>query len=371
MHTLLAALVLAAGTVLQPASTPPASRGSALTDPPKELAKDEVLGFTDASLLPDWATKPADRNAAVAYLTAHNSLPKGFIDTLMAVEWDKAPKKPGEASDDSFDAAVKALREGGQPSLDLCLSAAALVKCDFELSYEAGVGMLMPHLSMTRALARTLRLDARAHLLDHRPDLAAKRLAAMFAMSAHVANDRVLISTLVSVAIASLAAEEATVLLDAGTLAPADAANLRAAIAAVTSSGFRAKDALTTERDLFLAWFKLAMNKGDDAAHDLTAMLVNVEDRDLARRVRALQGEALDRELARAREAYDEVLAAWGTPPSPDTPAKLAVLEQRLHKGDFGMIARISMPSFNKAWTSLDKVSQSLTTLDQRLAEIK
>jgi hypothetical protein len=172
----------------------------------------------------------------------------------------------------------------------------------------------------------------------------------------------------VSVAITSLAAEEAAVLLDSGTLTPFDAALLRDAIAAVNTGGFRAKDALTMERDLFLHWFKLAMNKGDDAALAAATMLAPPEDKDLARRVRALQGEALDRELARAREAYDEVLAAWGTP---DTQAKLAVIGERLHKGDFGVIARISMPAFAKAWTSVEKVTKTLKDLDQRLSEIK
>jgi hypothetical protein len=368
MHTLIAALTLTAGTVLQPVSTPPASRGSALTPPAPELTDDEPLNFQDASLIPDWATKPADRNAAIAYLTARASLPKPAEDALMAVEWDKAPKKAGDPSHDTLDAAVKALREGGQPSLDLCLAAADMTKCDFELAYEGGVSMLMPHLSMTRMLARTLRLDARAHLLANRPDLAAMSLRAMFRMSSHVASDRILISTLVSVAITSLAAEEAAVLLDSGTLTPFDAALLRDAIAAVNTGGFRAKDALTMERDLFLHWFKLAMNKGDDAALAAATMLAPPEDKDLARRVRALQGEALDRELARAREAYDEVLAAWGTP---DTQAKLAVIGERLHKGDFGVIARISMPAFAKAWTSVEKVTKTLKDLDQRLSEIK
>jgi hypothetical protein len=359
MHTLIAVLTLAAGTILQPPSSPQAA-----ADPSAQ----EILNFKDASLIPDWATKPADRNAAIAYLTARASLPKPAEDALMAVEWDKAPKKPGEPPHDTLDAAVKALREGGQPAVNLCLAAAEMSRCDFELAYEGGVSMLMPHLSMTRMLARALRLDARAHLLANRPDLAAMSLRAMFRMSAHVSNDRILISTLVSVAITSLAAEEAAVLLDSGMLTPFDAALLRDAIAAANAGGFRAKDALTMERDLFLHWFKLAMNKGDDAALAAAAMLAPSEDKDLARRVRTLKGEALDRELARAREAYDEVLSAWGTV---DTQAKLAVIDERLKKGDFGFIARISMPSFNKAWTSIEKLTKTLADLDGRLAQIK
>jgi hypothetical protein len=368
MNTLIACLVLAAGTVLQPGGgggTPPAqpANGQPVEGFEIDLGDAELLNFKDPSLIPSWATKPENRNAALGYLTAQSNLPKLLSDAISEIEWDKVPTS-GEAPE-AFTKAAKILRDAGEQAIEDCLAASSREKCDFELSYEGGVSMLMPHLGMTRNLARVLRFDARDQLLQGHADKAAQRVAALFRMGRHVTNDRILISTLVGYSISTLATQEARVLVNSGKLSPADVALLRGAIANIVKDDpFNGKASLVMERDLFLKWFEVAISRGDATAKAAVAMYSDSETKS---HLKGLKGESLTREIGLAREGYDEIIAAWGTP---DTTAKLIAINARLEKGEFGVIARVAMPAFTKAWTNVEKQLKDLAELDALLAAI-
>ena len=368
MNTMIACLVLAAGTVLQPAAKPPVqpATGEVVQGFEIDLAGADLLNFRDAGLVPSWATKPEDRNAAIGYLTSQANIAKHLLEAIAEIDWDQVPSS-GEAPE-AFVKAVKILREGGEQAVMDCMAASTREKCDFELSYEGGVGMLMPHLGMVRNLARMLRFDARAQLLDGHADQAAQRVAAMFRMGKHVTNDRILISTLVGNAITALATQEALVLVSSGKLTPADAAILREAIARIVKDDpFAGKAAIEMERDLFLKWFEAAIARGEPTARAAVAMYFGTADKETKASMKSLKGEDLRQEIARAREGYDEVIAAWGTA---DTAAKLIGINARVEKGDFGALARVAMPSFQKAWTNVEKQLKDLAALDEKLAAV-
>jgi hypothetical protein len=364
MQLMIMSLVLAAGSVIQPASKPPTTGGPA----PAVVSVEDPLEFKSDTLVPSWATKAADRNAALAYLSADNNLPRTLGEALAEIDWDKVPTAPGGEIPEPFAKASKVFSEGCEQSVRTMLIASTRERCDFELEYEGGVSMLMPHLGRMRQLARTLRFDARQEFLAGRPGQAAERVAAMYRMAAHVSNDRILISSLVSNAIAALATEEARVLAASGTLQAKDAEVLRAAIGRVlTSDPFRGKEAMMTERDLLLNWLRLAMNRGEKSAEAVMGLLAGTDTPGLVQELRDLKGEALDREIARAQEGYDEVLAAWGTP---DASAKFQVINSRVLKGEFGVVARVAMPSFEKAYINIEKQVKELGELDQKFAAI-
>lgn len=363
MQLMIMSLVLAAGSVIQPASKPPAG-GPA----PAAVSVEDPLEFKSDTLVPSWATKAKDRNAALGYLSADNNLPRTLGEAIAEIDWDKVPTAPGGEIPEAFAKASKILADGCLPAVNTLLTASGRERCDFELEYEGGVGMLMPHLGRMRQLARTLRFIARQELLADRPDKAAEHVAAMYRMAAHVSNDRILISSLVSNAIAALATEEARVLAASGGLSAKDAEVLRAAIGRVlTSDPFRGKEAMTTERDLFLNWLRLAMNRGGQSAEAVVELLGSGDNSGLVQELRELKGEALDREIARAQEGYDEVLAAWGTP---DAAAKFQVINARVLKGEFGVVARVAMPSFEKAYLNIEKQVKQFAELDEKLAAI-
>lgn len=363
MHALVAALVLAAGSLapIQPAAPAPAAQ------PAKQVPAQDLLEFTDASLIPAWAVKPADRNAALGYLKALADFPREAREVIGDVNWDQIgatmdPAKMPEA----YTKALTALHAGGTQWIRTCVEASTRPRCDFENSYEGGVGMLLPHLSYARTLARGLRVEARSLAIEGKRDEAARIVAATIRMSRHVTHDKILISTLVGVAIGRQGASEAAALLDAGPLGEASKADLRAALAyALTDDPFFGKASLETERDMFLEWFKIAVQKSDQAPRLIAALLGQTERPETAQRIAALKGDKLDAEIARAREAYDEVLRAWGTT---DASAKLATISRRIEQGDFGLIAQITMPSFNRSWTSCSETTQTFRDLDARLA---
>lgn len=365
MHALLAALVLAAGSLapVQPAATAPAPAAR----PADQPAAQDLLEFTDASLIPAWAVKPADRNAAVGYLKAVIDFPRDAREPLGEIDWDKiGPNMDASKMPEAYSKALAAMHAGSTQWIRTCVEASTRTRCDFENSYEGGVGMLLPHLSYLRQMARGLRLEARSLAVDGKRDEAAKLVAATLRMARHASHDRILISTLVGVAIGRVGSAEAAVLLDSGPLSDQSRAELRAALAYVlTDDPFHGRASLETERDMFLEWFKIAVQKSDKAPHLVTALLGQSDRPELSQRVAALKGDKLAAEIARAREGYDEVIRAWG---SDDATAKFIVLEKRVEQGEFGLIAQIAMPSFARSWKNCSETAQAFRDLDARLA---
>ena len=226
--------------------------------------------------------------------------------------------------------------------------------------------MLLPHLGHLRTLARGLRLEARQLAVEGKRDEAARIVASILRMSGQVTGDRILISTLVGVAISNVGLAEANALLESGALSDEARADLRSAIARVlTADPFNGRSSLETERDMFLEWFKIAVQKSDQAPHVVASLLGQTERPEVAQQIAALKGDKLTNEVGRAREGYDEVIRAWG---APDTTARLSVIEKRVEQGDFGLIAQICMPSFNRSWKNCSETVEKLQALDSRLA---
>ena len=361
MPTITALLVLAAGSFLpvQPAGTPPQGQ--------PEASAQDILDFTDSRLVPAWAVKPEDRNAAIIYLKATMDFPRETRTEVNDLNWDDVGSTTDPAKlPTAFTAASKKLREGSMLWITLCVEASKLKKYDIENGYEGGVGMLLPHLSHMRALARAMRVEARQLAVEGKRDEAARLVATMIRMSRQVPNDRVLISSLVGLAIGKVGVAEGNALLGSGGLGDAARDDLRQAIASVlTDDPYQLRAAMESERDLFLEWFRLAVVRSPKAPDAVAGLLGQQADPAVVAKIRELKGAALDAEIARAREAYDEVIRGWK---SPDAQAALAGISRRVEQGDFGLIARIAMPSFNVGWKNSDQAVADLKALDARLA---
>ena len=92
-----------------------------------------------------------------------------------------------------------------QRALDLIEEVIARPALDFQLDYRKGFGLLLPHLSQLRQTAVRLSQAAVCDLHHGRSDLATRKVQVMLATVTGIADERLVISQLVRMAIAQVA----------------------------------------------------------------------------------------------------------------------------------------------------------------------
>ena len=168
-------------------------------------------------------------NAALRYWVIFSQISQDRAETLRNIDFDKLL-----TADDVKAAFTSA--EFSIEHLDVVTSlieATRIPRCDFGVDMRQGPYALMPHLGQIRTCSRVLRLDARRLLLEGRHDEAAQRVAAILRLATHVSGDKIMISSLVAVAVAELGFAEGTKILEAGKLSPATVTELQSALAAM------------------------------------------------------------------------------------------------------------------------------------------
>jgi hypothetical protein len=319
--------------------------------------------------------KPENRNAALRYATIAYSGDRDLFTKTGDVDMSKVGFDAASLPAD-FQAACAALKAEGSGTVGQLLEATRLSKCDFEIAWEKGVMVLLPHLGKLRADARLLRVDARRLEIAGDSEGAAERLAALIRMSKHAAGDDILISSLVGVAICNLAIEETDAALAAGKLTPAGAHAILAALDTLDHTDpFHMKGALRGEQRWSLQWVKANFH-GADAGKQLVATGVLTMDEggvshevsDAARAIGLMNEAQLDAAVDLASPYYDKAIAAWD---APDAPAQLEALAQRVTNGEFGPIGRIFTPAISKCRESATKADARIASIRAKLIAVK
>ena len=109
---------------------------------------------------------------------------------------------------------------------------AALEHCKFDLEFEDGVGMLLPHLSHVRNGARLLALEVIARTEHGKPDAAADSLVAAIRLGHALRQEPVLITALVRIACDGIAIGQVQRWVARATPSPKALAKVQAALAA-------------------------------------------------------------------------------------------------------------------------------------------
>jgi len=319
--------------------------------------------------------KPQDRNAALRYATiAYSAAPDLFAK---AGEADVSNAGFDLASaPEVFRAAAHAIEMDSGNTVGQLIEASKLKKCDFEVAWEQGVGALLPHLGRLRADARLLRADARRMEMAGKADEAAERLAAMIRISRHANEDHILISSLVSAAISSLALEETEAALAAGKLTPSARATILDALNTLDKDDpFAMKPAIRGEQRWTLGWVKSAFH-GDDAGKKLVATgyldfpgdAKGSTPKQTNPAVEAI-GKMNEKQLHDAADLastyYDKIIAVWNTA---DAVKTLETMSKDVENGQYGPIGCVFAPAGSKARASSLKAEKLITDMKQKLA---
>ncbi|MFO0857327.1 MAG: hypothetical protein U0640_08240 [Phycisphaerales bacterium] len=307
---------------------------------------------------PNIAGKP---NAAVEYLKIWKGMPRDVV------------AKMSNEADPEHEAALR----DNQPLIESLLAVSEIKECDWGLDYDAGMDLLLPELGHLRTSARLFAYDA-VRLLetadaikdDIKQQKAARRLAAMWRVPTHVAGDRVLISSLVGIAISSLGEDRATELMEEQKLSVSSAQIVLNAVREFASRGddpFGTRQSVLGEKELMLGWVRREYTTGTDAGVRLAAKFAGESISPLAKsRIESLNGEQVAGELDRLEPYYDKVLEAWDKP-VPEGKAELDKLWQGLEDGEYGVLSNVLLPAFNKVYASHTKSMRDLKVFKKTL----
>lgn len=315
---------------------------------------------------PPASLEVANPNAALRYWLAFGLFSQDALDKAATIDWTPIAKElnPAKMPKEFKDVAAADCELG----VETLLWASGAERCDFELHYDAGIHALLPHLAKMRASARLLRVDARKHLLAGDADGAVERVVAMERMAAHLTSDRVVISSLVGYAIASIGLAETETILASGKMTEAGRTSLLAALQALdTKDPIGMRGALAFEKATTSAWVRRTFT-GPQAGRDLAELLgAGAQDESDVLHSAAIAGldeAGLNADLERYGAVWDEMLAAWD---GPDAKARLTALGDRISAGDYGLLAGILSPAAEKARASADKFQAALKATIQKV----
>lgn len=288
-------------------------------------------------------------------------------------EKEKIAEAWGNGLDKPVTEEAKKILQGHQGEIGAFIRAGKMTNCDFGIEWSHGFGALLPHLAKCRNTARWLGLDAARLVQEGKQEEAAERVAAIYNLAAHVGNDRILISSLVSIAICSVGDRTAAMVMDSARLTVPTRDLLLAAARRVRQSEFGVPGAIRGERAMAQMWLSTQFDGPDAGAKFLRsdgAVLLDNSGENAARQapvrkqIQAMDGAMFKADLARMAPYYDALLGVWDRPDAED---QIKALEQRLQKGEFGQFAMILAPSFDKAHVSHVKARKNLDEVINRL----
>lgn len=292
------------------------------------------------------ATK--DKNAALEYLTLRDLFDAEMLK-LAGEEWGN--NQPGWSPSEK----LTVMLEESQPLIRRLIEASKLPTSDFGIRYEDGFGALLPHLGHMRQFARVLGCDARRLAIAGRTDEAAERLCTCFRMAQHLTTDRVLISSLVSIAISSLALNQSeTIARDYGLSESARREIIKTARKLLTDDPFGTRACIQMEKQLAVNSIKpFYKGQGENAGKELAKQFRKWQfDTDGLRQIEQLNEQQLDEQMDLLDRYYATLTNLWTAKDAED---RLKQLEERLTSGEFGLLVKNIAPALTKCRISTNK----------------
>jgi hypothetical protein len=255
-------------------------------------------------------------------------------------------------------------------TIGMVVEASKLERCDWGIQYSKGPLALLDHAGPMRMLTHVL--DAKAERLAAAGDMAgaAAHIAAVFNVAEHTSQDRIMISSLVSIAMAKVASNRVNLLLDAGSIDRAGARVILDSIRRLERArDFRMTEALRTESWMISQWMRRAY-VGPEAGKLLVEGIDwMVEDSgDTLKGLSLLDERALAAHFDGIDRAYDALIGAWT---EKDGKERIREVHDAVVRGEYGLIAQVFVPDFSKSRASVTEANEVLGALVKRLEQVK
>ena len=305
-----------------------------------------------------------ETNAALRYWQAWS-----VMSPEISRVWAGVPGRDFGSPEATFDADARAMLERHGYTIGVLRRASALHRSDFGMEWELGIEMLLPHLSKVRDGANLLLAHARLAFDNGDRSEAAAALAAALRIAEHNAQDGVVISSLVSMAIAAQCERLVSYTLGAGGFEEADRREIASALARFQSvDPFRLGLALDHERTHFVAWIRKAVEARD---FDALRSMFDPNDLDVtgkqaaANVMRAVHsGQGLDAMFRGVDEALALIVDALRLP-APE--AVLNPLIEKIRRGEFGDMAVVIASTYPNILGQRARAEGLLSTMKETI----
>lgn len=238
--------------------------------------------------------------------------------------------------------------EAAQEVIAAAIRASKVEGCAWEVDYDQGIAALLPHLGPARNMVRLFSADIRRCVQEGDIEGGVERLIAMHAMARHMRVDGVLISSLVSCAIANLATTQTSLFLAHAELTASQRDRLVSAIDSYSEDPFAVQQAIVNEGRWLTAWLAEQIRNGEFRGHASEYLSLSgvVGGDEHVYKIMRLSDDALMEDLRSIRRYYDEAVTVWNDPDAGD---RLELLGQMVEEGHYGTMARILTAALSKS----------------------
>jgi len=335
----------------EPAPAPPPPPGPTVEETAREVA--------------EFAKKHGDANAALHYLEAMlqlAALPKadGEVETFVETTLLSAP--PAILAE--YPQAGAWLRSCLRPVTLRMRRGAGMKRCRFDLDWDKGAGILMPHLSRMRGLARTAVACGKWYEFRRRPAEAARIYLDVCRMGVHLHDEPIIISDLVGMAVMGMGLRALQGMLARGVDAETGKLVLDG-LRSLPAKPFSIAEAVDAERIIMGGWARLefakATGKGRGEVLKLLAQMMGRELKWHERLLVPIDTKKLMAMVDRGHAVYDahakEVVAAMRKPFA-EGKAELAILNDKdrimqrakaRKVGIAGILISMTAPSYGRS----------------------
>lgn len=237
--------------------------------------------------------------------------------------------------------------------------------CDFELDFDQGPELLLPHLSPMRNTGRVLLRQARRDAAFGRMQNAVEALGSINRMAFHLRRDRTLISSLVGQSLWGLSSPEIDVLIEQDAIDPQQASILLASLDGLDPSDpMGMTDALEMEQISIGNWLRRTMiEEGveNDSKQALVELGITMPSSD------AVQ---LELEIRKYESFMEQIVLGMRLDDQAATTRRLAELEAEMKEGEHGFLTSLLAPALTHLVPMRFRLSSEVAGLKDRLRRI-
>lgn len=302
-------------------------------------------------------------NAAYWYdqvLRLNAAMSREDSELILAIEWGHAPTNSQRAALARARPMLEALRHGAQQEYS-----------DWYLDFSEGPGLLLPHLGALRHASKIATADIIVNMNDGHSAVAIDRLNSLTRLAGHLADDRVVISSLVGNAIYVLADKQIQMVLDRGDLAPSQSAQLlRATSWLDPNDPFGTIDSIAMEQVLFGEWLERT-NEEEGGRQKIIDTFLEVDSADtIADMLRNLDDAGFAAGMDDYYETMDRYVEAFNHEDPEVARELIAAIEADIENGELGPLSTHFLPAFGRLYDIMLKTRADLAARNELLRGI-
>ncbi len=242
---------------------------------------------------------------------------------------------------------------------------------DFDLEYSEGFGLMLPHLGPLRSISGLMAKDAMVRVYDGDTAGAAEAIAALYRVSDHLADDRVMISSLVGQAVFDQADRAAQAGLDRSAFGAAESSTLLEAVKRLDDRDpFDVVGSLRNEQQSVVSWVREQYSEAEDRAWMLDELGLDAKVANVLAGMMLVDEARFEAALVETDEVMGRVVELFTLEDAAEAQFELARLAEEINRGEHGPLAAMLVPNVSGVYKKLIAAQQAVADRTAVLQDI-